>query len=112
MTGGSTYEPWPDQPDDEYPDFLWPHDDDERDTGWPAETRQQSGDGRGPAPGHPVPCSWPVPPVPFPAQASHDRKRRLVALTATAVAARPRCRSRPYLPESATGLDAVGRRVA
>lgn len=24
MTGGSTYDPWPDAPDDEYPDFLWP----------------------------------------------------------------------------------------
>jgi hypothetical protein len=86
MTGGSTYEPWPDQPDDEYPDFLWP-DDDDQETGWPASPRQLSGDSRGPAPGHPVPFSWPVPPAPFPAQATHERRRRLAALTATAVAA-------------------------
>jgi hypothetical protein len=66
VTGGSTYEPWPDQPDDEFPDFLWPDDDDDQDTAWPTETRQLSGDGRGPTPGHPVPFSWPVPPVPFP----------------------------------------------
>jgi hypothetical protein len=85
MTGGGTYEPRPGQPDDEYPDFLWP--DDDQDTAWPAESRRLSGDGRGPAPDHPVPFSWPVPPVPFPPQATHERGRRLIALTATAVAA-------------------------
>jgi hypothetical protein len=85
MTGGGTYEPRPDQPDHEYPDFLWP--DDDQDTAWPAESRQLSSDGRGPAPDHPVPFSWPVPPVPFPPQATHERGRRVIALTATAVAA-------------------------
>ncbi|HTX82638.1 MAG TPA: hypothetical protein VME44_10690 [Streptosporangiaceae bacterium] len=86
MTGGSKYEPRPDQPDDEYPDFLWP-DDDDQDNAWFGESRQLSGDGRGPTPSHPVPFSWPVPPVPSPPRATHERGRRLVALTATAVAA-------------------------
>ena len=87
MTGGSTYEPRPDQPDDEYPDFLWPDDSDDQDSGWPDEAQQLSGEGLRPAPGHPVPISWPVPPVPFPVPGARERTRRLIALTATAVAA-------------------------
>jgi hypothetical protein len=87
MTGGSVHAPRPDQPDDEYPDFLWPDDDDDQDTAWPDEARQASGNGRSAIPGQPVPFSWPVPPVPFPAQRARERRRSLIALTATAVAA-------------------------
>lgn len=90
MTGGSTHAPRPGQPDDEYPDFLWPDDeddDDDEDAAWPDEAGQVSGDERGPAPGQPVPFSWPVPPMPFLAQRARERRRSLVALTATAVAA-------------------------
>jgi hypothetical protein len=87
MTGGSTYGPWPDQPDDEYPDFLWPDDEDDQDATWPDEAGQASGDGRGATPGQPVPFSWPVPPMLFSAQRARERRRSLIALTATAVAA-------------------------
>jgi hypothetical protein len=87
MTGGSAHAPRPDQPDDEYPDFLWPDDEDDQDAAWPDEAGQASGDGRAATPGQPVPFSWPVPPMPFPAQRARERRRSLIALTATAVAA-------------------------
>jgi hypothetical protein len=87
MTGGSRYYRWPDQPDDEYPDFLWPSDNDEQDTAWPDEAGQLGGDGRGVPPGHPVPFPWPVPPVPFPVQGARERRRRLIAMTVTAFVA-------------------------
>jgi hypothetical protein len=87
MTGSSAHAPRPDQPDDEYPDFLWPDDDDDQDAARPDEPGQVSGDGRGAARGQPVPFSWPVPPMPFPAQRARERRRSVIALTATAVAA-------------------------
>jgi hypothetical protein len=86
MTGGSAHAR-PDQPDDEYPDFLWPDNEDDQDAAWPDEAGQASGDGRSATPGQPVPFSWPVPPMPFPAQRARERRRSVIALTATAVAA-------------------------
>jgi hypothetical protein len=87
MTGGSTYDRGSDEPDDEYPDSLWPDDKDDEDAAWPDETGQPGGDGGGEAPGQPVPFSWPVPPAPFPAQRASARRRSLITLTATAVVA-------------------------
>ncbi len=84
---GSAHAPRPDQPDDEYPDCLWPDNEDDQDAAWPDEAGQVSGDRPGPAPGQPVPFSWPVPPMPFPAQRARERRRSLIALAATAVAA-------------------------
>lgn len=63
MTGRSTYDPWPDQPDEEYQDFLWPGDKDDQD------------------------AAWPVPPAPFPVHGASERRRRLMALSVTAVVA-------------------------
>jgi hypothetical protein len=90
MTGGSTYDPWPDEPDDEYPDSLWPDDDDDQDAAWPGQAGQAGqprGGGRGVPPGEPVPFSWPVPPAPYPAQGARDRRRSLIPLAITAVVA-------------------------
>lgn len=87
MTGGSTHDPWSGQPDDEYPDFLWPGDDDDQDAAWPDEVGQLGGDGRGVPPGYPVPFRWPVPFVADPVQTACQRRRSLIALTVTAVVA-------------------------
>jgi hypothetical protein len=87
MTGGSRHGSRSGQPDDEYPDYLWPGDDDDREAAWPDEAGQLGGDRRGVPPGHPVPFPWPVQPVADPAQSTRQRRRSLIALTATAVVA-------------------------
>jgi hypothetical protein len=87
MTGGSMHGRRPGQPDDEYPDFLWPGDKDDQDARSPEEAGQLGGDGRGVAPGRPVPFPWPAPPVPYPAKGARERRRRAIALTVTAAVA-------------------------
>ena len=87
MTGGSTHDRWPDEPHDEYPDFLWPDDTDDQDAAWPDDAGQPGGDGRGVPPGQPVPFPWPVPPAPYPLPGARERRHSGIALTVTAVVA-------------------------
>ncbi len=90
MTWGTDQDPWAGQPDDEYPDFLWPDDDDEQDDDRSADARRPGQpDGTGAEiPGEPlVPFQWPVPPVPsYPLEAG-GRARRIATLAMTAVVA-------------------------
>jgi hypothetical protein len=90
MTRGTDQDPWAGKPeDDEYPDFLWP-DDDEEDEDQP---------GHAAWPGHPdgigaelppeplVPFQWAVPPAPAYPHDAGGRARRVVALAVTAAVA-------------------------
>ncbi len=85
MTWGTTQDPWPDQPDDKYPDFLWP-DDDDQDAARPEQARRPGGGGAGVPPTRPVPLQW-ASPSPGPSADAAERRRRMVALTVTAVVA-------------------------
>jgi hypothetical protein len=101
MTWGADQDPWAGKPDDdEYPDFLWPDDDDEQDKDEqdkdeqdedrPAGARQpgQPAGIGAEMPGEPlVPFQWPLPPAPaYPHNAS-GRTRRIVTLAVTAAVA-------------------------
>lgn len=86
MTWGTTQDPWPDQPDDEYPGYLWP-DDDEQDADWPEEAGRPGGASGGVPPTAPVPLRWAPPSTPDPSTDAAERRRRMLALTITAVVA-------------------------
>lgn len=86
MTWGTTKDPWPDQPDDRYPDFLWP-DDDDQDAAWPEQAGQPGGASGRVTPTAPVPLQWAPPPMPRPSTDAAARGRRMLALTITAVVA-------------------------
>jgi hypothetical protein len=81
MTPGSTQDPGSDQPEDEYPDYLWP-DDDEQPAG-----AQGPGGGYERGADRLVPFRWPAPPEPDPVQLAAERRRRLIGITLTAVVA-------------------------
>jgi hypothetical protein len=85
MIWGSTQDPLPDEPEDEYPDFLWPDDDEEEPSGTdgPAGSRR-AGE---PVPPAPVPYPWAAPPPSAAAHEARDRRRRIVALSVTAAVA-------------------------
>jgi hypothetical protein len=85
MTSGSTQEPRPDRPDDEYPDFLWPDDDDKQDGDWPDRAGRPAGIGAAVPPDGPVPFRWGVPPAPAYARNASGRRRRALSLAITAV---------------------------
>jgi hypothetical protein len=91
MTWGTDQDPWTGKPedDDEYPDFLWP-DDDEQDEDEPRDARRPGQlDGiRGEMPPQPlVPFQWEVPPAPpYPPDVGW-RGRRVVTLAITAAVA-------------------------
>jgi hypothetical protein len=93
MTWGTDQDPWAGKPDDdEYPDFLWPDDDDEQDWDRPGDAGAPERPGRvgTQMPGeHLVPLQWAVPPPPaYPHDASRrGRGRRVVMLAVTAVVA-------------------------
>lgn len=84
MTWGSTQEPRPDRPDDEYPDFLWPEDD-EQDGDWPDEAGRPVGVGATVPPDGPVPFRLGMPPAPGYARNARGRRRRALSLAITAV---------------------------
>jgi hypothetical protein len=85
MTSGSTQEPWPHRQDDEYPDFLWPDDDDKHDDDWPDGAGRPVGIGAAVPPDAPVPFRWGVPPAPVYARNARGRRRRALSLAITAV---------------------------
>jgi hypothetical protein len=92
MTGGTEQDrraDEPNQPDDEYPDLLWPAEDDERDdarTG--SRERDESASSRaGVAGGAPVSFQWGMPPAPAQAPPVSRSRRSLLALAGTAVLA-------------------------
>lgn len=90
MTWGTDQDPWQGNlDDDEYPDLLWP-DDDEEDEDQPGEVVSPVrpgviGAGMPEAPL--VPPQWAVPPPPAYAQDASGRGRRIAALAITAVIA-------------------------
>jgi hypothetical protein len=90
MTWGTDQDPWPGKPDDdEYPDFLWP-DDDEQDEDRPQDAGQPERPGRvgtGMPGEHLVPIQWAVPPAPAYPHDAGGRARRIVTLAMTAVVA-------------------------
>jgi hypothetical protein len=87
MTSGSTQEPWPERPDDEYPDSLWPDDDDEHDGDLPDRAGRPVGIGAAVPPDGPVPSRWGVPTTPAYARNARGRRRGALSLAITAVVA-------------------------
>ncbi len=94
MTWGTDQDPWPGKPEDdgEYPDFLWPDDDDdEQDQDRPGDAGRPARPGRVGAgmPTDPlVPLPWAVPPTPaYPLPDVSGRRRRFVTPVITAVVA-------------------------
>lgn len=90
MTRGTTHDPWPDQPDDEYPDFLWPDEDDDDNAGRgnrPEEAGRPPSVAAGAGRDRLVPVQWAAPPPHAYAASARERRRRLLALSATAVVA-------------------------
>lgn len=93
MTWGTDQDPWAGKPedDDEYPDFLWPDDDeqDEDEDEVPRAERPGQPDGTGAEmPEEPlVPFQWAVPPPPAYPPDVGGRGRRVVTLAITAVVA-------------------------
>jgi hypothetical protein len=83
MTRGTTRDPWPDEPDDEFPDFLWPDDDDSRDDHWAGRPEAS---GAGARWSGAVSPEW-APPAPEFARGARERRRRILALSVTAVVA-------------------------
>ncbi len=91
MTRGTDQDPWAGKPEgDEYPDFLWPDDDDEQDEDRPGDARRPGQLDRIGAemPGEPlVPFQWEVPPAPAYPPDAGGRARRIVTLGITAAVA-------------------------
>ena len=81
MTRGSTHDPGPDEPGNEYPDYLWPDQDDR------AAGPHGPGGGYDQRAAGPVPFRWPALPEPDPRQLAAGRRRRLIGITLTAVVA-------------------------
>ena len=84
-TRGTGQNPRPGEQDDEYPGFLWPHD--EQDDG-EAEEGRRTAPVRAPVPpdGR-VPWQWPVPPAVTAVPRPKERRRRILALAITAIVA-------------------------
>lgn len=89
MTGGTELSPCPDEPDDEYPGYLWPAEDDERDEDWPGARNARTSASRraGGTVDAAVPVQWEVPPAPAYAPPASRSRRRLLPLAGTAVLA-------------------------
>jgi hypothetical protein len=91
MTWGTDQDPQAGKPedDDEYPDFLWPDDDEQdEDRPWDAGRRGQADGIKAEMPEEPlVPFQWAVPPPPAYPPDARGRTRRIVTLAITAVVA-------------------------
>ncbi len=90
MTRGTTQDRWPDQPDDEYPDFLWPDDDDDDNAARgnrPDEAGRPPSLEAGVGRDRLVPVQWAAPPPPAYAASGRERRRRLLGLSVTVVVA-------------------------
>jgi hypothetical protein len=87
MTWGSTHGPRPDGPGDEYPDYLWPDEDDEPDDARPDEAGLPTAFGAGVPPDARVPRQQGVPPAPAYAPSVGARRRTVLALAGTAALA-------------------------
>jgi len=85
MTRRTTHGQWPDGPD-EYPDFLWP-DENEQDDAWPDSAGTAGHVRGGVAPDAHVPVRWEVPPTPGYGPPARRRIRSVLALAGTAVLA-------------------------
>lgn len=91
MTWDAEQDPRPEEPDDEYRDFLWPDDDEKDDNGpdddWPEEGGRPAPVRAGVPEDVPVPWQWGVPPAIAGARVAGERRRRILTLAITGVVA-------------------------